>query len=132
MTGNLVKSLVTRGFTCLEYAMAVCLAASCAVVLGRGLNTISPKIYDYSSERDFVVALRQASEAGEVTYPEAREMLQIYRDDRLSYRLETWRARLTFVISFAVSTLAVALLFKKYRLLRFRERFKNYFLADKP
>ncbi|UCF44008.1 MAG: hypothetical protein JSV99_03550 [Planctomycetota bacterium] len=129
MVKNIGKSLATRAFACVEYAIALSLAASFAFVLGQGLNVISPKIYDYSAEQSFVEALRQASEAGQMTYPETRELLQIYREDQLSYRLETWRVRLTFVISFAVCAGAVALLFKKYRLLRFRERFKNYFFT---
>jgi hypothetical protein len=132
MIKELVKPLVTRGFTCLEYAIAVSLTASLAFVLGQALNAIGPKIYDYSAEQDFVGTLRQASEAGEMTYPEIQEMLQIYRDDQLRYRLETWRIRLTFAVSFAICAVVIALLFRRYRLLRFRERFKNCFLTDKP
>jgi hypothetical protein len=132
MIKELVKPLVTRGFTCLEYAIAVSLTASFAFVLGQGLNAISPRIYDYSTEQDFVETLKQASKAGEMTYPETQEMLQIYRDDQLRYRLETWRIRLTFVVSFAICAVVVALLFRKYRLLRFRERFRSCFFLNKP
>ncbi|UCC21720.1 MAG: hypothetical protein JSW23_07870 [Planctomycetota bacterium] len=130
MAGKLVKSLVTRGFTWLEHVMAVCLAASCAFFLGQGLNAISPKIYDYSTELDFVMAVQEATAAGEVTYAEAQEMLQDYRNDRLSYRLETWRMRLTYVVSFVICAVVAVLLFKKYRLFRFRERLQSYFLTD--
>jgi hypothetical protein len=131
MIRNIGKSLATRGFACLEYAVAVSLAASLAFVLGQSLNTISPGIYDYSSEEDFVEALRQAAKAGEMTYLETRELLRIYREDQLSYRLESWRVHLTFAISFAICAVVVAILFRKYRLLRFRERFKNYFFTGK-
>lgn len=131
MMKELVKPFVTRGFTCLEYAIAVSLTASFAFVLGQGLNAISPKIYDYSAEQDFVETLMRDSEAGEITYPETQEELQIYRDDQLRYRLETWRIRLTFAVSFVICAVVVALLFRKYRLLRFRERFKNCFFPAK-
>jgi hypothetical protein len=131
MTKNAAKSLATRGFACIEYAVAISLAASLAFLLGQALNAISPKIYDYSAEEDFVEALRQAAKAGEMTYPETREYLRIYRQDQLRYRLETWRIRLTFVVSFAVCAVTVVLLFRKYRLLRFRERFNNYLLTDR-
>jgi hypothetical protein len=132
MIRNPAKSLAAYGFAWLEYAVAVSLAASLAFLLGQALNAISPKIYDYSAEEDFVEALRQAAKAGEMTYPETREYLRIYREDQLRYRLETWRVRLMYIVSFAVCSVAVAFLFRKYRLFRFRERFKNYFFTDKP
>jgi hypothetical protein len=132
MIKELVKPLVTRGFTCLEHAIAVSLTVSFAFVLGQGLNAISPRIYDYSTEQDFVETLIQAAEAGEMTYAETQEMIQIYRDDQPRYRLETWRVRLTFAVSFVICAVVVVLLFRKYRLLRFRERFKNCFFPAKP
>lgn len=129
MIKKLVKLLATHGFAFIEYAIVVSLTTSIAFLLGRGLNAISPRIYDYSTEQDFVEALVQASQAGEVTYPETQEMLQIYRDDQLRYRLDVWRIRLTFAVSFAICVVVVVLLFKRYRQLRFRERFKDYFFT---
>ncbi len=129
MTRDTAKSLAAHGFACLEYAVAVSLAASIAFLLGQALNAVSPKMYDYLAEEDFVEALRQATKVGEMTYLETREYLRIYREDQPRYRLEIWRIRLTFAVSFAICVVVVVLLFKRYRRLRFRERFKNYFFT---
>jgi hypothetical protein len=126
---NIGKSLLTCAFACVEYAVAVSFAASLAFLAGQLLNAVSPKIYDYSTERDFIEALGQACDAGEMTYLETREYLRIYREDQPRFRLEIWRIRLTFAVSFAVCVVVVALLFRRYRRLRFRERFKNYFFT---
>lgn len=128
----MVKSLFVRSFSCLEYGIAVFLAASLVLALTRGLDTLIPRIYDYSSEQDLVDALREGYESGQITYLESREMLQIYRDDQAGFRLEKWRIRLLYAVSICILVAVIVLLFKKYRLLRFRERFGDYFFPAKP
>ncbi len=128
----MVKSLFVRAFTCIEYGIAFLFIASLALMLVRGLDSLVPRIYDYSSEQDLVGALREGYASGEITYLESREMLQIYRDDQPGFRLEKWRIRLLYVVSICISAIVSVLLFKKYRSLRFRERLRDYFFPAKP
>jgi hypothetical protein len=128
---NVARSLTLCGFIWLEYSIAVVIVASFALILAFGLDRLCPEIYDYSAEADLVDDLRRACNSGEITYTESREMLEIYRNDHFTYTLEKWRIWLLFVVLVGISTAAMVLLFKKYRLLRFRERFGNYFFPDK-
>ena len=127
----MAKSLMVRSFRWLEYTIAVVIVASFALILAFALDRFCPKIYDYSAERDLVKDLRKGYQSGEITYAESREMLEIYRNDQFTYTLERWRIHLLFVVSLGISAAVMVLLFKKYRLLRFRERFSNYFFPDK-
>jgi len=111
-----------RNFRWLEYTIAVLIAALLAWVLIWALDSIVPRIYDYSSESYFVDVLKDAYDSGEITHAESREILEIHRNSQLRFKLEKWRIRLLFVLSIGISTAVVVLLFKKYRLLRFRER----------
>ena len=128
----MVKFLMLRAFSCLEYGIAFLFVASLALALTRGLDTLIPRIYDYSSEEDLVEALREGYESGQITYLESQEMLQIYRDDQAGFRLERWRIRLLYAVSICISAVIMVLLFKKYRSLRFRERLGDYFFPPKP
>ena len=127
----MAKSLMVRGFSWLEYTIAVFIVASFALILAFGLDRICPEIYDYSAEADLVDDLREAYQSGEITYTESREILEIYRNDQLTYTLEKWRIWLLFAVLIIVSAVAMVLLFRKYRLLRFRERFSDYFFPNK-
>ncbi len=118
-------------FRVLEYGIAVLIGASFAYAFGEGLNILRPSIYDYSLEEDFVEPLKEGYETGQITYAESQEILQIYRDDQVRFRLERWRIRLLYALSIGVSAAVTALLFRQYRLLRFRERLGDYFFADK-
>ena len=120
-----------RSFKWLEYTIAVLIGASLPWTLTQALDSITPRIYDYSSEEDFVEPLREGYKTGQITYAEMWEMLEIYRDAQLRFKLERWRMRLLYVLSIGVSAAVTVLLFRKYRLLRFRERLKDYFSADK-
>lgn len=128
----MVKFLMLRAFSCLEYGIAVLFTASLAIALARGLDSLIPRIYDYSAEEDLVEALREGYESGQITYLESQEMLQIYRDDQPGFRLERWRIRLLYAVSICISAGFMVLLFKKYRSLRFRERFRSYFFPANP
>ncbi len=127
----MAKFFMVRSFRWLEYGIAILIAALLAWALIQALDSITPRIYDYSSEQNLAGALREGYESGEITYLESQEMLEIYRDDQVRFRLERWRIRLLYALSIGVSTAVTVLLFKKYRLLRFRERLRNYFSADK-
>ena len=127
----MAKFLMVCSFRWLEYAIAVLIGASFAFAFGQGLNILRPSIYDYSLEEDFVEPLKEGYETGQITYVEMQEMLEIYRDDQVRFRLERWRIRLLYALSIGVSAAVTVLLFRKYRLMRFRERLKDYFSADK-
>ena len=118
-------------FRGLEYGITILIAALLAWALIQALDSITPRIYDYSLEEDFVEPLKEGYEAGQITYVEMQEMLEIYRDAQVRFRLERWRIRLLYALSIGVSTAVAVLLFRKYRLMRFRERLKDYFFADK-
>ena len=127
----MVKSLIVGVFGCLEYAIAFLFIASLAFMLTQGLDSLVPGVYDYSEEDELIEALREGYETGQITYLESREMLQIYRDDQAGFRLERWRIRLLYAVSICISVAVIVLLFKKYRLLRFRERLRDYFFPPK-
>jgi ABC-type nickel/cobalt efflux system permease component RcnA len=118
----MAKSLMVRNFKWLEYTIAVLIAALLAWVLIWALDSIVPRIYDDLSESYFVDALKDAYDSGEITHAESREILQIHRNSQLRFKLDKWRIRLLFVLSIGISAAVTVLLFKKYRLLRFRER----------
>ena len=127
----MVKFLMVRSFRWLEYTIAILIGASFAYAFGQGLNILRPSMYDYSLEEDFVDGLKEGYETGQITYAEMQEMLEIYRDAQVRFRLERWRIRFLYALSIGVSAAVTALLFRQYRLLRFRERLKDYFSADK-
>jgi len=116
------RFLMIRSFRWLEYAIAVLIAALLAWVLIWALDNIIPRIYDDLSEGYFVDILKEAYDSGEITYAESQEILEIHRNSQLRFKLERWRIRLLFVLSIGISVTVTVLLFKKYRLLRFRER----------
>ena len=128
----MVKSLMVGVFGCLEYAIAFLFIASLAFTLAPGLDKLVPWAYDYSAEEDLAEALRQGCESKQITSQESREILQIYRDDQAGFRLDKWRIRLLYAVSICISAAVMVLLFKKYRSLRFRERFRDYFFPSKP
>jgi len=127
----MAKSLMVRSFRWLEYAIAILMVALLAWALIQALGSITPRIYDYSSEEDLVEPLKGGYETGQITYAEMQEMLEIYREAQLRFRLERWRIRLLYALSIGASTAVTALLFRKYRLMRFRERLGDYFFPDK-
>jgi hypothetical protein len=130
-TKKMAKFLMVRSFRGLEYGITILIAALLAWALIQALDSITPRIYDYSLEEDFVEPLKEGYETGQIIYAEMQEMLEIYRDAQVRFRLERWRIRLLYALSIGVSAAVTVLLFRKYRLLRFRERLKDYFFADK-
>lgn len=128
----MVKSLIVGVFSCLEYATVVLFIASLAFMLTQGLDSLVPGVYDYSEEDELMEALREGCKSGQITYQESQEILQIYRDAQFRFKLERWRLHFLYAVSICISTVVMVLLFKKYRSLRFRERFRDYFFPAKP
>jgi predicted PurR-regulated permease PerM len=123
------KSLVVSVFSCLEYGIAFLFVASLAFTLTRGLDSLVPSLYDYSTEQDLVDTLREDYESGKITSQESRQILRIYQND--GARLERLRTRILDAVSICISAVVMVLLFKKYRSLRFRKRFRDYFFPAK-
>ncbi len=125
----MVKSLMVGVFGCLEYGIAFLFIASLAFTLAQGLDSLVPGVYDYSAEDDLIEAVREGYESGQITSQESREILQIYRDHQTG--LERRRIYLIYAVSICISAVIIVLLFRKYRSLRFRERFRDYFFPPK-
>lgn len=127
----MVKSLMVGVFGCLEYAIAFLFIASLAFTLTQGLNILIPEVYDYSAEQELIKAVREGYESKQITSQQGVEILQIYRDNQAGFKLDMWRMHLLYAVSICISAAVVVLLFKKYRSLRFRERFRDYFFPAK-
>jgi hypothetical protein len=125
----MVKSLMVGVFGCLEYAIAFLFIASLAFTLTQGLDILIPEVYDYSAEDELIKAVREGYESKQITSQQSREILQIYRDDQT--RLQRLRTCILYAVSICISAVVMVLLFKSYRLLRFRERFRDYFFPAK-
>lgn len=125
----MVKSLSLGAFRFLEYAAAFLFIASLAFALEQGLDKIVPWQYDYAAQDDLIKDLRQAYASKEVTRRQADEMLLAYKDQQDGR--QRLRTHILYAVSVCVSAGLAALLFKKYRSLRFRERFSTHFFPPK-
>jgi hypothetical protein len=125
----MVKSLMVGVFGCLEYAIVFLFIASLAFTLTQGLDILIPEVYDYSAEDELTKVVREGFESKQITSQESLEILQIYRDDQTG--LQRLRSYILYAVSICISAAVSVLLFKKYRSLRFRERFRDYFFPPK-
>jgi len=125
----MVRSLMVGVFGCLEYAIVFLFIASLAFTLTQGLDILIPEVYDYSAEDELIKAVREGFESKQITSQQGVEILQIYRDDHA--RLQRLRSYILYAVSICISAVVSVLLFKKYRSLRFRERFRDYFFPAK-
>jgi hypothetical protein len=116
-------------FGCLEYTIAFLFIASLAFMLTQGLDILIPEVYDYSAEDELIKAVREGFESKQITAQQGGEILQIYRNDQAG--LQRLRTYILYAVSICISAAVVVLLFKKYRSLRFRERFRDYFFPAK-
>ncbi len=121
----MVKSLIIGVFGCIEYAVAFLFIASLAFTLTQGLDILIPEVYGYSTEDELTKAVKDGFESKQITSQQAGEIWRIYRDDQA--RLQRFRIRILYAVSLCISVVVLVLLFKKYRSLRFRERFRDYF-----
>lgn len=125
----MVKFLVVGVFTCIEYAIVFLFIASLAFTLAQGLDGLVPGVYDYSADQELLETVREDYESKQITSQQGREILQIYRNDQAG--LQRLRTCILYAVSICISVIVTVLLFKKYRSLRFRERFRDYFFLAK-
>jgi hypothetical protein len=126
----MVKSLMVGVFGCLEYAIAFLFIASLAFTLAQGLDILIPEVYDYSAEDELIKAVREGFESKQITYQQGQEIFLAYQDDQTG--LQRLRTCILYAVSICILAAVMVLLFKKYRSLRFRERFRDYFFPAKP
>jgi hypothetical protein len=122
----MVKFLLVSVFTCIEYAIVLLFIASIAFVLEQGLDVLVLRVYDDSAEQKILEeAVSEGFESKQITAQEGMEILQIYREEQ--DRNKKLRTYILYAVSICISAAFMMLLFKKYRLLRFRERIRDYF-----
>lgn len=126
----MVKSLMVGVFSCLEYAVSFLLIASLAFAIVQGLDKLVPWTYDYAARENLVKELKQGYESKQVTRRQADEILLAYQDEQAGF--QRLRSYILYAVSICISTGIAVLLFKKYRSLRFRERFRDRFFPTKP
>jgi hypothetical protein len=125
----MVKFLVVGVFTCIEYAIAFLFIASLAFVIEQGLDKFVPWVYDYEAQDNLAKELRDGYKSKQVTYRQAEEMFLAYKDEQTE--LQRLRTCILYAVSICISAAVMVLLFKKYRSLRFRERFRDYLFPPK-
>jgi hypothetical protein len=126
----MARFLVISAFTCLEYAIIFLFIVSIAFILAQGLDVLVPGVNDYSAEQEILEAVSEGYKSKQITSQQGGEILQIYRDDQA--RGQRLRTYILYAVSICISAIVLMLLFKKYRLLRFRERLRDYFFPAKP
>ena len=125
----MVKSLSLGAFRCFEYIAALLFIASLAFAFEQGLDKIVPWKYDYTAQGNLAAELRHAVKSGQVTRRQAEEMFLAYKDQQAG--LQRLRTNILYAVSVFISAIIAMLLFKRYRSLRFRERFSNHFFPAK-
>ncbi|MDD5064184.1 MAG: hypothetical protein PHQ35_05425 [Phycisphaerae bacterium] len=125
----MVKSLSLGAFRCFEYAAAFLFVVSLAFAFEQGLDKVVPWKYDYAAQGNLAAELRQAAKSEQVTRRQAEEMFLAYKDQQAGH--QRLRTRILYAVSVCISGIVTALLFKKYRSLRFRECFRDHFFPPK-
>ncbi|OHB61313.1 MAG: hypothetical protein A2167_09035 [Planctomycetes bacterium RBG_13_46_10] len=125
----MVKSLSLSAFRFLEYAVVFLFIASLVFILAQGLDILVPEVYDSSAEDELTKAVKEGFDSKQITSQQAGEIWRIYRDEQS--RRQRFRMYIICAVSICISAGPVVLLFKKYRSLRFRERFRDYFFPAK-
>lgn len=125
----MVKFFSLGAFRCLEYAIAILFIASLAFAFEQGLDKIVPWAYDYAAQDNLADELMQGYQSKQVTYQQAEEMLLAYKDEQA--RRQRLRTYILYAVSICISAGFTVFLFKKYRTLRFRERFRDYLFPVK-
>lgn len=123
------KFLVVGVFSCIEYGIVVLVAVSFAFLLAQNLDSLVSKMYDYSAEQELLKAVREGYESKQITSQQYSEILQAYREDQANVRKPL--TYILYAVSIFLSTAVSLFSFKKYRSLRFRERFRAYFFPAK-
>ena len=125
----MVKFLVLSAFRCFEYAIVFLFIASIAFALAQGLGNFVPEAYTTLAEEELTKAVKDGFESKQITSQQAGEIFRIYRSEQA--RLQKRRTHVIYAVSICVSAGLMVVLFKKYRSLRFRERFGDYFFQAK-
>lgn len=121
----MARFLVISAFTCLEYAIVFLFIASTAFMLAQSLDVFVLSAYDYTADQEILEAVSEGYKSKQITGQQGAEILQIYREDRDGG--QRLRKYILYAVSICISAAFMILLFKKYRLLRFRERIRDYF-----
>jgi predicted PurR-regulated permease PerM len=124
----MAKLLVIGIFTCLEYAVVLLFIVALVFTLAQQLDNLIP--YDYSTEQELLEAVGDGFESKQITSQQGVEILQTYRNDQTG--LQRLRSYILYAVSICISAGFMMLLFKEYRSLRFRERFRDYFFPPEP
>lgn len=125
----MVKFLTLSAFRCFEYVIVLLFIISLTFVFEMGLDKIVPWTYDYESQDTFIKELKQARASKQITPRQAEEIFLAYEDEQIEFQKR--RTYILYAVSACISAGLAALLFKKYRSLRFRERFGDYFFPPK-
>ena len=125
----MVKSFSLGAFRFFEYIISFLFIVSLTFAITQGLDKIVPWTYDYEAQENFIKELRMGHESGQITRGQADEMLLAYQDEH--DEIQRRRIYIIYAVSVCISAGFVVLLFKVYRKLRFRERFRDYLFPSK-
>jgi hypothetical protein len=123
------KNSLIQWFSCLEKTAAVLLGIVLFLIILRGSNDffgiskLTDRIY-FTNELHFKRSiLKPAYDSGEIDEYDGREILKNYRKEHwFRYVICMTIILLQGIISIGLAVFTTRQLFKKYRLLRFRER----------
>ncbi|MBN1392594.1 MAG: hypothetical protein JW947_07305 [Sedimentisphaerales bacterium] len=125
------RSFAAGIIACIEYGIVCLFAAALSFILAQSAESFVQSTYDYSAEQELLKAVRQGYETRQITSQQSAEILQIYRQKQA--KLQRTRSYIFYAVSICISAGLAVSLFRKYRSLRFRERFREHFLqAPKP
>lgn len=123
------KNSLIQWFSYLEKTVAVLLGIVLFLIILRGSNDLfgisrlTDKLYFEAELRFKRNIIRPAYDSGEIDEYEGREILKNYRKEHwFRYGIYTAIILLQCIISISLAVFTIRQLFKKYRLLRFRER----------
>lgn len=125
----MVKLLTLGAFRCFEYVIVLLFIISLTFAFEQGLDKYVPWTYDYAAMDAFAKELLQACDDKQITRRQADEMFLAYGDEQVEF--EKRRTYVLYAVSACISAGFAVLLFKKYRLLRFRERFGDCLFPSK-
>jgi len=125
---NIKKNSLIQWFSYLEKSAFVLFGFVLFLIILRGSNNtfgilkLTDRIYT-TGERRFKRHVKQAYDAGEIDEYDGREMVKNYQEDHwFRYGLCKIIVLLQGTISICLAVFTTHQLYKKYRLLRFRER----------
>jgi hypothetical protein len=121
----MVKFFVVGAIACLEYVVTSLFIVFIAFELAQGLDLFAPGAIDYSAEQELLEAIAEGQKSGQITPQQVGQILQIYRDNQAGR--QRLRSYVLYAVSICISTAGAVFLFRKYRSLRYRERFRDYF-----